>query len=456
MRRLLLLAPVLAAPLSAQAAELVFDGHYRSRVQGFNSLSLADPDENANSEGGAFYIDHRFRLQPTFLISDRVSITTQVDLLPYVLWGDEAVQRADTDPGQSLSSVLLSDTVQPPTSDGSATLGNIQVTRVYGEVQTDYGQLRFGRMPLEWGAGMVFNAGNEPWQEFGDTVDRIQFTGRAGQVYLQGGIESNVESYVNEDDDVWGVSGMVLYQTEQASIGTYNLFRRYSYDEDTFGLFTTDLWAEAQAGPLHIETELAGRFGRGDLSDGIDDASIMAFGATLDASMQLDKLTLGLGGGFASGDKDTSDKEFRTFTFDPDFNQTLFLFEEPMPTLLPTVQNEANSGRDLSAARTGYALSNAMYARPHVGYQVLDTLSADLGFFIARAATLPDDEADDKFYGSEVNARIRWTPYTHFELDSTLGVFLPGAYYSNYTDEDLGGGFDQTAFGAQILGTVRF
>jgi hypothetical protein len=447
---------MLLLPLSVDAAELVFDGHYRARGQAFNSLSLADPDVNENAEGGALYADHRLRLQPTWLLSDRVSVTTQVDLLPYVLWGDDALQRADADPVQSLSSTLLSDSVQPPTQDGSAPLSNLQVTRVYGEIQTDYGQLRFGRMPMEWGSGMVFNAGNEPWQEFGDTVDRIQFTGRTGQVYLQGGLETNAEQYLNQGDDVWGISGAVLYQTEQASIGTYNLFRRYSHEDATFGLFTTDLWVEAQAGPLHVELELAAQLGNGDLSESINDARLSAFGGMLDASMQFDKLTLGLGGGAATGDKDTTDNEFRTFTFDPDFNQTLFLFEEPMPTLLPTVQNDANAGRDTSAARTGYALRNALYARPNVGYTLMDNLYANLSYFVARAAALPDAQADEKFYGSEVNARVIWSPYTHFKLDTTLGLFLPGAYFSNYTDEDLGGGFDQPALGAQMLGTIEF
>ena len=88
---------MLLLPLSADAAELVFDGHYRARGQAFNSLSLADADVNANAEGGALYADHRFRLQPTWLLSERVSVTTQIDLLPYVLWGDEALQRADAD-----------------------------------------------------------------------------------------------------------------------------------------------------------------------------------------------------------------------------------------------------------------------------------------------------------------------------------------------------------------------
>ena len=453
MRRLLLALALLAAPLTADAAELIFDGHYRARTQYFNSLSLSNT--NPNSEGAALYIDHRLRLQPGFLLSDRVAIFSQLDVLPYVLWGDEAVQRVD--PALGETPLVLSQATQPPTTEeGGATLQNIQATRVWAEVQTGVGQLRFGRMPLEWGAGMVFNAGNEPWQEFGDTVDRVQFTGRAGDVYLQGGLESNVESFVNERDDVWGVSGSVLYAAEQASIGTYGLYRRYSYDESTFGMMTLDLWGEASAGPLHVETELAGQIGRGDLSEGVDDISIAAFGMTLQASMDFDRVRLGLGAGLATGDKDNTDKRYRTFTFDPDFNQTLFLFEEPMPTLTPTVQTDANAGRDTDAARTGYALSNALYLRPQVGYQLREDLRADASFFIARAAALPDTESSSRGYGSELDVRVRYQPMPHFELDGTLGAFLPGTYFSNYTDDELGGSFGRTAIGAQILGTVRF
>ena len=37
-------------------------------------------------------------------------------------------------------------------------------------------------MPLHWGSGMVYNAGNNPLDEFGDSVDRIQFTAKEPDV----------------------------------------------------------------------------------------------------------------------------------------------------------------------------------------------------------------------------------------------------------------------------------
>lgn len=444
---------LLIAPLSASAAEVVWDGHYRARGQYFNSLSLSNT--NPNAEGAAALIDHRLRLQPGWLMSDKVGLFTQLDLLPYTMWGDEAIQFSD--PALGDDPILLTGAVQPPTTDeDGSTLQNIRVTRAFAEVHTGAGQLRFGRMPVEWGSGMLLNAGNAANQEFGDTVDRIQFTGRAGQVYLQGGLETNAEQFVNEDDDVWSVTGSLLYQTEQAGIGIYNIYRRYDYDDETFGMYTLDFWAAATAGPLELETEFVAQIGRGDLGDGLNDASINAFGAMIDAGYTLDRIRVGLSGGLATGDKDTTDDNFKTFTFDRDFNQTLFLFEEPMPTLTPTVSNDNNAGRDTGAARTGYALSNALYVRPRVGYVISDQLTVDVSYFLAQAAALPEAQADDKGYGSEIDARVVFRPFEHFVFDGTVGVFLPGAYFSNYTDDELGGEFDRPAVGAQILGTVEF
>ena len=453
MRRRFLAPALLIAPLSAPAAEVVWDGHYRARGQYFNSLSLSNT--NTNTEGAAALIDHRLRLQPGWLMSDKVGLFTQLDLLPYTMWGNEAIQFSD--PALGDDPLVLTGAVQPPTTDeGGSTLQNIQVTRLWAEIHTGAGQVRFGRMPVEWGSGMLLNAGNAANQEYGDTVDRIQYTGRAGQVYLQGGFESNAEQFVNEGDDVWSMTGSLLYKSEQAGVGVYNIYRNYSFDGDKFGMYTLDVWGAAQAGPLNIEAEFVAQIGRGDLGDGVNDASINAFGAMLDAGYTLDRIRVGLGAGLATGDKDTTDDNFKTFTFDRDFNQTLLLFEEPMPTLQPTVSTDNNAGRDYDAARTGYALSNALYLRPRVGYAVSDDLTIDLSYFFAQAAALPDSEADNKGYGSEVDVQAVFSPFEHFTLDGTIGVFFPGAYFSSYSHDDLGGDFDRPAVGGQLLGTVEF
>ena len=138
---------------------------------------------------------------------------------------------------------------------------NIQATRVWGEVKTPIGGVQFGRMPVHWGSGLVFNAGNNPLDEFGDTADRIQFTAKADQVFVMTALESNNERFVNARDDAWSAAAAVMYNTERASTGLYTNYHRQSVDDLKFGLFTLDLYGGAEAGALKIDLELAANFG---------------------------------------------------------------------------------------------------------------------------------------------------------------------------------------------------
>ena len=132
------------------------------------------------------------------------------------------------------------------------------------------------------------------------------------------------------------------------------------------------------------------------------------------------------------------------------------LFEEPMPTLQPLVSNVDNGGRDTSIARTGYSVSNILYGKPRLGYYIKPGLLADLSILAARAPNLPEDESDNNGYGMELDAHIGWNPVDHFQLDATGAVFFPGTYYRNFSDADLGGGFNSPAIGMQLLSSIEF
>ncbi len=65
---------------------------------------------------------------------------------------------------------------QVPPSDGlNSDRNSIVVKRAWGEVQTPLGLLSFGRMPSSWGLGILANAGGAIVDDFGDSVDRLQF-----------------------------------------------------------------------------------------------------------------------------------------------------------------------------------------------------------------------------------------------------------------------------------------
>jgi hypothetical protein len=424
------------------AAEIVWDGHYRADVNAFHTLSLAADNENA--EGFSALVDHQLQLRPTFAISQNVAFHTQVDILNQTTWGASADAYSDSQ-GNAIPSVF---------SDGVDTSDtNMKLTRAWADVYTDYGRLRFGRMPLEWGAGILLNPGTSPDSEFGDTSDRIQFTSLVGSIYVVGALDIVDEGFYGVTDDFQIANVALAYQTETIGIGLLNRYR--FQPSSNFSSYTGDLWAKANLGTISAELELALHMGGGDLSTGENDISIFAWGGIINLSTVISQYVVGLEIGVATGDDNLNDSEFKTFAFDRDYNRAFLMFEEPMPVMAAAVMNEANGGRDYDAVRTGEGISNAQYLRPYVGFTPMDGVVVEASAFMARADMLPDTELE-RSYGSEYDLSVSWTPYDKFTLTGTGAVLTPGGYYSGYEHEELGGGFGDTTYGGRLMATVDF
>jgi hypothetical protein len=442
-------------PAPARAGELVWDGFYRARGEAFDSLSLSDRDGNPNAEGASSFIDHRFTLRPTWNISEHAALHAQLDLFAYTVWGDTPDTFADPVSGA---------TIAMAEADGVTTSGaGIQAIRAWGEVFSPIGRVAVGRMPMQWGAGILWNDGNQPWNEHGDTADRIQLTTRAGPVFVMGAYDVQYEGFLGDEspndadpqsDDMQSVSLAVGYRSETAGIGLLN---NYRYQPSlSWQAYTGDLWGFAQLGPVRAELEAVGIFGAGDLDTGANDVSESAFGVMLKGDYSSEKLGFGVEAGLATGDADPTDTKIHTFTFDRDHDVALMLFEEPMPTLATTVQNETNGGRTTAAARSVDAISNALYIRPSVRYKLLPELEAEAAWITATRAKSAATSTTGQGYGNEIDLSLRYDPYPHVWVKGTFGAFLPGKWYSDYEDTELGANFEKPALGGRVIGTVEF
>jgi uncharacterized protein (TIGR04551 family) len=132
--------------------------------------------------------DMRFRLNPEIHISDNLRILSQIDMLDNIVLGSTpdsyAMQPGVSTNGSGYVSAgyngyaplgVFSTTQGPPTAGINGFQNSIQVNRVWGEYMTPVGQLRFGRMPNQWGLGMVNNAGDGIDSDYQTTIDRIMF-----------------------------------------------------------------------------------------------------------------------------------------------------------------------------------------------------------------------------------------------------------------------------------------
>jgi uncharacterized protein (TIGR04551 family) len=156
------------------------------------------PNQNCTdkTESGA---NVRFRLDPEIDISDNLRIVSEVFALDNLVLGSTpnayANQPAGTTPPKTASGVsvntptgyqsagynayaplgFFSTTQGPPTAGVNSYTNSIEVQRVWAEYMTPVGQLRFGRMPSQWGLGMVDNGGDGIDSDYQTTTDRIMF-----------------------------------------------------------------------------------------------------------------------------------------------------------------------------------------------------------------------------------------------------------------------------------------
>jgi len=151
---------------------LQISGYLRTRGDLFDNFTLKrakDPDgyylwplsASGGLGGTQTSANMRLRLEPTLNVSDQVRVLGQLDVL------DNLVLGSSPERDQPFGVVPMAG-AQAATSDA------IRVKRAWGEVQTPVGLVSFGRMPSQWGLGILSHAGGGLDDDRGDSVDRLQ------------------------------------------------------------------------------------------------------------------------------------------------------------------------------------------------------------------------------------------------------------------------------------------
>src|SRR4029078_12432915 len=128
----------------------------------------------------------RFRLEPTLNVTDMVRVHSQIDVLDNTIMGSTPDSLAGIEgynrpfsmggpggqPGNSPSG-FTSNSQDPPEVGQNGFLSSIRAKRAWAEVDTEFGSIRFGRMPWHWGRGIFFNQASCADCDVGTTVDRV-------------------------------------------------------------------------------------------------------------------------------------------------------------------------------------------------------------------------------------------------------------------------------------------
>ncbi|HEU4735279.1 MAG TPA: TIGR04551 family protein [Kofleriaceae bacterium] len=154
---------------------------------GCKSTTMGHPCDDSLSSANM-----RLRLEPTINLDEGTSVHVQADLLDNLILGstpfDQSLAGAYPSTGASPVSPpvgAFGNGTQAAVSQGvNSDRSSVQIKRAWGEVALPLGVLKFGRMPNQWGMGILYNAGGaDPINgtydydaDGGDTVDRVSFS----------------------------------------------------------------------------------------------------------------------------------------------------------------------------------------------------------------------------------------------------------------------------------------
>jgi uncharacterized protein (TIGR04551 family) len=167
----------------------VAHGYFRVRPELFNYFDLNQPPFNGYwlfpvPDGGdpiinpgghtTLGVNMRFRLEPTINVSEDLRIKAQIDMLDNLVWGSTPAYAYTRYQGVDVA-ILNNANQVAPVAGVNAALGNIDVKRVWGEVSTPVGLLKFGRMGTNFGLGINYNDGTCLDCDFESNMDAFQF-----------------------------------------------------------------------------------------------------------------------------------------------------------------------------------------------------------------------------------------------------------------------------------------
>lgn len=475
------------------------DGYYR--VRGYY-LTHPDLDETTKPNVQR-YFQHRLRFVPHLFVNEYVGVHLQADAVDDQVWG--------ANPGNVLSQ---------STSDHQA---NLVVKRAYGDVTTPVGLVRVGRQGSHWGKGIFSNDGEGLRNEFGDahfgdTYDRVLFAtkplGKDGPLTTAILYDKIVETDFDIASsfpvaataarlrgDVDEVGIVLLYKQGNLTAGMYGIYRWQ--DKTETSAYAPDAYVKYDNGVFHFDLEAVSIFGQSravtalfnpdqkivrKLTLAQPKVDIAMIGAASEVGMRVaNQWDFAVEAGYASGDKGGTDAfvdgKLTAFSFDPDYNVGLLMFEEAyrLYTLNKLLENRnkffnvpirnTNATSNQICALTcdnltefatreaaiadfwnntantfvpsNGAVKNAVYAFPKVRYQPSDSVKMVLGVLWARAnepvqtrvvrddpkTTLTTEFETASDYGFEVDYAINYSYTANFHLGLQAGWFRPGTIF---------------------------
>ncbi|MCX5747163.1 MAG: TIGR04551 family protein [Proteobacteria bacterium] len=495
---------------------LELDGYFRLRTDWFKNFNQNFIDDPALGGApfaralscGSGYLNHpcdssiggsntRLRLEPTINIDEGTSVHIQADVLDNLVLGSTPSTQNYAgvyNDGTKPPTGAFGNTVDPVTQGGNSDRTSIVIKRAWAEVAVPLGVVTVGRMPNQWGMGMLYNGGGaDPINggydydaDYGDTVDRAAFTAPIPGTNLRAmlaadwvtsGLASNQTTAnlgheghpfdLDDSDDANGWVGVISKMDSPQEFkdtvdrgdvalnyGVYFEYKTQAWDLDrtdfkqggTFDAqtryvprgmktYSPDVWAKLGIGRVVVEAELAAQFGKVEHLDDaglVGSADIRKFGGTGRATWKglEGKLRLGFESGFASGDQ--WDNVVQGTTNIAGANA---LGSGTSDHVLKQFMMNREYKVDMILWRHLYgAVTNAAYVKPFLSYDLTKAIMfkvANISSFALNSVATP---GNGTMYGTEFDADVGYAANGIF-AGISYGVLFPFSAMAHPADD---------------------
>lgn len=144
-------------------------------------------DNDLNPAQNNFSGNMRLRLDPTINVSETMRVRATVDLFDNMVLGSTPSYMAGSGVNPSVPVSMMAMSQHAPTAGINSLTGAFALKRAWAEASFPIGELRFGRMPFQWGLGLLYHSGDNIDADYGDQMDGIAFSTRVFEHYLTPG-----------------------------------------------------------------------------------------------------------------------------------------------------------------------------------------------------------------------------------------------------------------------------
>lgn len=436
------------------AVDVSWEGYFRTRGNFQYNLDL-NRDQKPNTRN---YTDIRFRLNPTFYVTDKIRIKSSWNILNGYLGDNPLRTMPYNNPARAYDSQL--DPTESNTSSGSmgrtstdttykleggATAPDaafssqgyapIYMRRAWAEIDVTFGTIKAGRMPNDFGLGIFANAGDGIDQDVGSSRDRVLFETAFGDYYAIPGAGWLYEGALDQAaDDFYEYFLIFGRKAEDQHVAFYLSYNGQgsARDASNGSLINTetaywafDFFAQDRFSIAKLAAELAlfsGKYAGKDL---------IAINAVARADWDLGKISVRTEAGYSSGtkDADSTANEIKTYAFSRDYDVAMLMFNEALPGGKNLKNSSGTYVASVTSPRSG-AISNAIYARFNMDYQATTYFHPGVNVVSAMNA-VKSQGAGGRWYGFEYDLVTYWPMNPHWTGELSFGHFVPGPVYDH-------------------------